>query len=279
VPAPDLNTNPQIMAWMVDEYSQFASDQPSLAVITGKPLDYGGSKGREAATGKGGFYILEGINRILSLSPRETTIIIQGFGNVGSFFAKLAFEGGYKIIGLSDSSGAIYNPDGFDPREIIAMKQKNGNTVQEYVQSANVTKMTNDELLTQPTDILVPAAIENILTKDNANQIKAKIILELANGPTTLEADEILAGRSIIVVPDVLANAGGVTVSYFEWIQNLTGEYWEEEVVFEKLKKVMVKAFTDIWKKSEEHKVDLRTAAFLVALERIVKAMKVRGRV
>ncbi|MEK9165346.1 MAG: Glu/Leu/Phe/Val dehydrogenase [Patescibacteria group bacterium] len=273
VPAPDVNTTQQIMAWMVDEYCKLTG-QNDLGVITGKPLVYGGSKGREPATGQGGFYVLEELAKKMNLIPAHTSIIIQGFGNVGGHFALLAREGGYKIVGFSDSSGAIYSQDGFDPSQVMEFK-KQGKTISQYSQG---DKISNEELLIKRCDILVPAALEDVITAENADQIKAKVILELANGPTTTEADKILRQKNITVVPDVLANAGGVTVSYFEWVQNQTGFYWDEKTVLERLHPIMVNSFEAVWQMSKEKNIDLRTAAFVIAVKRIVEAMKARGR-
>jgi len=274
VPAPDVNTNPQIMAWMVDEYQKITGQQ-DLGVITGKPLEFGGSKGRTTATGQGGFYILEEFARKVDLSPDQTNIIVQGFGNVGSYFALLANQAGYKIIGVSDSKGAIYNPQGIDPEKVKELKE-NGKKVQDYQDAKN---LTNQELLKQECTILVPAALEGVITQENASAIKAQAILELANGPTTSKADKILEQNNVKVIPDVLANAGGVTVSYFEWVQNRTGFFWEEEVVLQRLKPIMVQAFAEIWQTALKHKTDLRSAAFVIAIQRILKAMNLRGQI
>lgn len=274
VPAPDVNTTSQIMAWMTDEYCKL-TQQNDLGVITGKPLQYGGSKGRETATGQGGFYVLEELAKKMNLVPAHTSIIIQGFGNVGGNFAMLAQKGGYKIVGLSDSSGAIYSQDGFDPQAVMEFK-KQDNRIIKYNQGK---KISNEELLIQECDVLAPAALENVITDKNANQIKAKIILELANGPTASHADLILRQKNITVAPDVMSNAGGVTVSYFEWVQNKTGFYWDEKTVLERLRPIMVNSFEAVWQMSEEKNLDLRTAAFVIAIQRIVQAMKARGRI
>ena len=279
IPAPDVNTNPQIMAWMVDEYCKL-TDKNQIGVITGKPLEYGGSQGRTPATGQGGFYVLEELAQKVNLTLEKTSIIVQGFGNVGYYFAKIAHKAGYKIIGLSDSKGAIYNPEGIDPNKVQDFKEQNG-AVKGYKQAEQIS---NQELLERQCEILAPAALEDVITKDNADKIKAKIILELANGPTTTEADKILHQKKVIVVPDVLANAGGVTVSYFEWVQNQTGFYWDESTVLERLKPIMARSFAAIWEMSKQKNIDpdkvginLRTAAFVIAVKRIVEAMQVRG--
>lgn len=273
VPAPDVNTTSEIMGWMTDEYSKLAGKW-TPAVITGKPLSLGGSQGRAPATGQGGFYILDQIKEKLNLAPQNTKIIIQGFGNVGGHFALLSRAGSYKIVGLADSGGAIYNSDGFEPQAVMEFK-KQGQTISQYSQGK---KMSNEELLIQDCDILVPAALEGVITAENANQIKAKVILELANGPTATEADAILRQKNIIVAPDVLSNAGGVTVSYFEWVQNKTGFYWDEKTVLKRLKPVMVNSFEAVWQMSKEKNIDLRQAAFAIAVKRIAEAMEARGR-
>ncbi len=266
VPAPDVNTTPEIMAWMTDEYEKITGDT-THAVITGKPIDKGGSEGRGPATGLGGFYVFDVLRQKLNL-PESCTIVIQGFGNVGYNAAEILSEYGHKIIALSDSKGAIVNENGLDIKAVNEYKKINGK-IEGYPGSRTIT---NEELLTLPCDVLVPAALENQITDKNANDIKAKMVLELANGPTTPDADDVLLGRGITVVPDILANAGGVTVSTFEWEQNLKGEHWSEKDVFEKLKKIMDNETTLIYNKSQELKTDIRRAAFIVALERIQSA-------
>lgn len=272
IPAPDVNTNAQIMAWMVDEYGKVTGTYQS-GVFTGKPLALGGSVGREAATGQGGFFALQQAAVKLGLTPAQTTVAIQGFGNVGSFFAFLAHAAGYKIIALSDSRGAIHNPKGLDPHAVMAHKEKTGG-----ISGFNGSKdIANNDLILLPCDVFVPAALENVLTKDNAAEVKAKMVLELANGPTTPEADDILQKKNILVVPDVLANAGGVTVSYFEWVQNRQGYYWAEQEVAARLEPIMRTAFDQVWAKKEEMKTTFRTAAFILAVQRIIDTMKLRG--
>lgn len=279
VPAPDVNTNPQIMSWMVDEFVKISkpklktqsltrkfSQRELIATFTGKPLNKGGSRGRVEATGRGGLYVLQ---VFLKKNSKLKTIAIQGMGNVGSVFGRLAEEAGFKIVALSDSKGAIYNPEGLEVRAVEAWKKSTGK-VTDYPNSRN---LTNEELLELPVDILVPAALENVLTENNADKVKAKVILELANGPTTPQADVIFRKKRVQVIPDFLANGGGVTVSYFEWLQNLKGEHWLEKKVNEELKKKMEKAATAVFKSSLNNKVDLRTAAYFVALERIFKSM------
>ena len=268
VPAPDVNTTPEIMAWMVDEYSKITGDATN-AVITGKPIAIGGSEGRGPATGLGGFYVFDVIKNKLNL-PESCKVIIQGFGNVGGNAAEILEGHGHKIIAISDSKGAILKEDGINIKELNEYKKTNGQ-IAGFPGSKNIT---NDELLEIECDVLIPAALENQITDKNAEKIKTKLIVELANGPTTPEADDILFSRGIPVVPDILANAGGVTVSTFEWEQNLKKEHWTEIDVFEKLKKIMNEETEIIWNKSKELNTDIRRAAFIVALERIEKATK-----
>ncbi len=267
IPAPDVNTTPEIMAWMVDEYSKITGDKTN-AVITGKPIEIGGSKGRGPATGLGGFYVFDVIRKKLNLSD-SSKIVIQGFGNVGANAASILSQHGHKIIALSDSKGAILKRDGIDIEALSAYKKENGQ-ITGFPESESIT---NEELLVLDCDVLMPAALENQITEKNAKEIKAKLIVELANGPTTPEADDILHSLGIPVVPDILANAGGVTVSTFEWEQNLKNEHWTETEVFEKLKKIMDKETEIIYNRSKELKTDIRRAAFIVALERIEKAI------
>ncbi|MEK7189054.1 MAG: Glu/Leu/Phe/Val dehydrogenase [Patescibacteria group bacterium] len=269
VPAPDMNTNPRIMDWMVDEYGRITGDS-SGATFTGKSLEHGGSEGRDTATGQGAFYVLQELAQNLNMSPQGTRVVIQGFGNAGYHFAQLARAAGYTIVGVSDSKGGIYNPDGLDIEAVMKTKEEKGSVVA----SDLGTDVSNHELLELTCDILVPAALENQITEENAGRIRAKVILEIANGPTAPEADTILWAKKIYVVPDVLANAGGVTVSYFEWDQNLKGEHWSEAEVLAKLEVAMESAFRSVWDAHNEHGVDLRTAAFMVAVRRIVAAMQ-----
>lgn len=272
IPAPDVNTDGQIMAWMTDEYGKLTGTyQPG--VFTGKPVGSGGSLGREAATGQGGFYILQKIAKQKKWKPASTTIAVQGFGNVGYHFAGLAYEAGYKIVAISDSKGGIYNAKGLDPVKVAAHKAKM-KSVQGFTGAKNIS---NEALLESVCDVLAPAALENVLTKDNAGLVKAQVVLELANGPTTPEADDIFAQKKIVVAPDVLSNAGGVTVSYFEWVQNRQGYYWSEAEVLQKLKPMMDDAYDQIYAMGLEMKSPLRTAAFVLAVQRIVNAIKVRG--
>jgi glutamate dehydrogenase (NADP+) len=282
VPAPDVNTNPVIMGWIADEYGKLVGT-PAPAVVTGKSLDQGGSPGREAATGQGAFYVLEELARQRGLTPPQTTVVVQGFGNVGYHIARLMHAAGYRIIGLSDSRGGIVDlrQRGMDPAHVMATKQARGTIggmycVGSVCDGENYRAISNQELLELPCDVLVPAALESQITAENAGRIKAKLVLELANGPTTPEADEALARRQVVVAPDILVNAGGVTVSYFEWLQNRSGERWTEAEVLERLEPTMRAAFRDVWQRAERYRTSLRTAAFVLALERLREALAVR---
>lgn len=268
VPAPDVNTTPEIMSWMVDEYAKITGDTTN-AVITGKPINMGGSEGRGTATGLGGFYVFDVIRKKLNL-PESCNIVVQGFGNVGGNAAEILSAHEHKIIAISDSKGAILKEDGINIKELNKYKKINGQ-IANFPGSKNIT---NEELLVIECDVLIPAALENQITEKNAKDIKAKLIVELANGPTTPEADDILFARGIPIVPDILANAGGVTVSTFEWEQNLKKEHWTEVAVFEKLKKIMEEETKIIWNRSKELNTDIRRTAFVVALERIEHASK-----
>ncbi len=272
VPAPDVNTNPQIMAWMMDEYEKIKGGHYP-AVITGKPIELGGSAGRGTATAQGGFYVLQELLVKLKLNHKKLSVAIQGFGNAGSVFAALADQAGLKVVAVSDSQGGIYNEQGLELDKVKEHKKQTGSVVN----FAGAKDITNQKLLELPVDILVPAALENQITKANAGRVKAQIILELANGPVTPEADEKLFKKGKIVVPDVLANAGGVTVSYFEWVQNRQQYYWTEREVLEKLKNIIVKAFNEVWQGGQKLGIDLRTAAFALAIKRIVEAEEMRG--
>ncbi len=275
IPAPDVNTTPQIMAWMMDEFSKIKGYNVP-GVVTGKPLEVGGSQGREEATGRGGFYVLEELAKKLKLNPKKTRIVVQGFGNVGYHFARFAYKAGYQIVGLSDSKGGIVSRESsIDPEAVMQTKMKKG-SVQTYT-THGLTRITNEEILTSSCDILVPSALENQLTKQNAKDVKARVVLELANGPTTPDADAILKRKKIIVVPDVLANAGGVTVSYFEWVQNLQNFYWTAAEVDSRLKPIMIRAFNEVWDMAVKKKTTLRMGAYCVAIDRIARAMELRG--
>jgi glutamate dehydrogenase/leucine dehydrogenase len=265
VPAPDVNTNGQIMEWFADEYSKTVGKRV-LAVVTGKPVGKGGSEGREEATGLGGVYVLEQLVKKLDLKG-PLTVAVQGFGNVGSFVAGILHQRGYKIVALSDSKGGIYSESGFDVERIIKQKEESG-----MLGKDRQGEITNEQLLELAVDILIPAALEGVITKDNVAKIKAKIVLEMANGPITDEADEILNGRDILVVPDVLANSGGVTVSYYEWYQNMKNLKWSKEQVEKKLKEAMTDAFEDVWQIYQDKKVSMRIAAYILALNRLSRA-------
>lgn len=268
VPAPDVNTTPEIMAWMSDEYAHITGDTTN-ATFTGKPLSTGGSEGRGPATGLGGFYVFDCLRGKMAM-PESCTVVIQGFGNVGGNAAEILSHHGHTIIALSDSKGAIFKKDGIDIALLNQYKKEHGQ-ISGFPGSISIT---NKELLELECDVLIPAALENQITETNANAIKAKMIMELANGPTTPEADDILYSRNITVIPDILANAGGVTVSTFEWEQNKKGEHWTEGEVFKKLKKIMEEEAELIFTRSSELKTDLRRTAFIIALERIEKATK-----
>lgn len=267
VPAPDVNTTPEIMGWMVDEFEKISGDT-TRATFTGKPIALGGSEGRSAATGLGGFYVFDYLRTQYSL-PEKCVIAIQGFGNVGSNAASIFSTHGHRILAVSDSKSAILKEDGINIEELMAYKAANG-TLEGFPGAENIT---NDELLLLPCDVLIPAALENQITEETANLVRAKFILELANGPITSGADEILFSKNIPVVPDILANSGGVIVSTFEWEQNLNTEHWSERKVSEKLKAILYEQSEAIQRKSVELKTDLRRAAFILALSRIAKAM------
>lgn len=273
VPAPDVYTNPKIMAWMVDEYSKLAGEW-SPAAFTGKPIEVGGSQGRMFSTSQGGYYVFEALAKKMKLVPGKTTIAIQGFGNVGAFAAEIFHKVGYKIVAVSDSKGGVMNMKGLDIPAVWKHKEATGSVAG----FAGTTPVDNKKILELAVDVLIPSALENVITESNAGKIKAKVVLELANGPTTPEADTKLFKRGIPVVPDILANAGGVTGSYFEWVQNLNGYAWTERDVLEKLKPIMVDSFEAVWAMATKHKVSLRVGAYMVAVDRIVKAMKLRGR-
>lgn len=273
VPAPDVNTTPEIMGWFRDEYEKIVGHQEP-GVVTGKPLNFGGSAGRTPATAQGGMYVLAELMDKLKLKPKQTTVAVQGMGNVGGIMAQLLHQAGYHVVAMSDSSTGIYNSKGLDVPAVEKFKKQTGS----LKNFPGGKQISNPKLLELPVTILVPAALENQITDKNAGRIKARVVFELANGPTTPEADIKLAKRKIIVVPDVLANAGGVTVSYFELVQNIQQYYWAEGEVMAKLKPIMVAAFKQIWQRAEQLKTPLRTAAFVIALERISQAVEARGK-
>ena len=280
VPAPDVNTDGQIMSWMLEAYEKKIGME-SPATFTGKPLELGGSLGRTEATGQGGVYVLDAYlkrNSKFQGPNSKITIAVQGFGNVGYYFATIASELGFKVVAVSDSSSGIYNPKGLDIKALGEFKDKGG-SFKNYPLKSGTKLITNSELLELPVTFLVPAALENAITKDNMEKISAEVVLEMANGPTTTEADAYLFEKGIDVIPDILSNSGGVTVSYFEWVQNLSGYYWTKEKVNEELKNIITKAFMDIDKIKKEKRISYRRAANYLSLKRIIDAMMLRGRV
>lgn len=271
IPAPDVYTTPQIMGWMLDEYEQLVgSHQPG--VITGKPLSLGGSQARGYSTAQGAFYVLKQAAEKIGLT-NHASVAIQGFGNAGANMAEILDRHGYKIKAVSDSSGAIFNNDGLEIKAAIAHKKKTGS----LNDSPDAENISEEDFFKLPVDILIPAALEHSITISNAQTIGAKLIIELANGPITPEADEILNRKNTLVVPDILANAGGVAVSYFEQVQNAYAFYWSEKEVLEKLRILMSEAFEQAWQKKEQHQTSMRLAAYILAIERIAEAMKARG--
>ncbi len=273
VPAPDVYTNAQIMAWMMDEYSTLVG-QTEFGMITGKPVPLGGSLGRNDATARGGMYVLREAARTLGMTLQGATAAIQGYGNAGHFAHSLGQELlGLKVVAVSDSKGGIYNPAGLDPDAVYRHKRATGSVIN----FPGADNISNAELLTLPVDVLIPAALEGVLTEANADQVQAKVILELANGPTTPAADRIFHERGIYVLPDFLANAGGVTVSYFEMVQNAYNYYWDAETVYRRLDRKMTEAYRAVHAAAQEHGVHNRLAAYIVAVARVVEAMKLRG--
>jgi glutamate dehydrogenase len=271
IPAPDVFTNFQVMAWMMDEYSRIREfDSPGF--ITGKPLILGGSVGRESSTAKGVTIVMKEAAKLSGITIEGARVIIQGFGNAGSFLAQFLHRAGAKVVGISDAYGALYDPDGLDIDYLLDRRDSFGTVTNLFP-----NRIENKELLTMECDILVPAAIENQITEYNAHDIKARIVVEAANGPTTLEATEILTQRGILIVPDVLASAGGVVVSYFEWVQNNQGYYWSEEEVEEKLEKILVQSFNNVYQMSTDKKVNMRLSAYIVGLKRMAQAIRMRG--
>ncbi|MEY3717053.1 MAG: hypothetical protein RL285_928 [Bacteroidota bacterium] len=274
IPAPDMGTSAQEMAWIVDEFSKI-SGHNAYAVVTGKPLVLGGSLGRVEATGRGVMVSTRSAMAKLGLNPTQTTCVVQGFGNVGSISAKLIAQLGVKIVAISDVTGGYYNPEGIDVNAaIVYVANSASRSLDGYTGGS---KVTNAELLELPCDILVPAAMEDQITPENAARIKAKMIVEGANGPTTAEADSILNDKGILVVPDILANAGGVTVSYFEWVQNRLGYYWTEERVNRRADRAMKQAFDNVYATAEKYGVNMRIAAYIVALDKVASTLKLRG--
>ncbi|HET7167574.1 MAG TPA: Glu/Leu/Phe/Val dehydrogenase [Candidatus Limnocylindrales bacterium] len=272
IPAPDVNTNSQIMAWMMDTYSMHAG-YTVPGVVTGKPISLGGSEGRNEATARGCVFTIVEAARHLGLDLGRQRVAVQGFGNAGSIAAKLMADEGSTIVAVSDSTGGIHAPDGLDIAKVIAWKGEHG-TVQGFPGAADIS---NAELLEVDCEILIPAALENQITSRNAGKVKAKLIAEAANGPTTPDADQELFRRGIFMIPDILCNAGGVTVSYFEWVQDLNRDHWSEAVVNEKLRGIMVRAFGETLEMSKREACDMRTAAYLLAVKRVADAMEMRG--
>jgi len=271
IPAPDVYTTPQIMAWMLDEYETITGKKDP-GMITGKPLEYGGSKVRDIATALGGFYILE--EAVKKIGLKNKTVAIQGFGNAGSNMARLLSKAGYCVVAVSDSQGAIYSAQGLDIEKVIYVKEKTGTVCK----VSDAAKISNEQLLQLDADILVPSALSEAITEKNAAQVKAKIVLELANGPTTPEANEILQAKNILVIPDILANSGGVTVSCFEWQQNLARSSWTESEIKRQLKEKLVNVFNQLWQDYQKSNYDFRTTAYLYAIKKVLAAERRRGR-
>jgi glutamate dehydrogenase/leucine dehydrogenase len=277
IPAPDVYTNGAIMSYILDEYESIVGHcEPGL--ITGKPLELGGSLGRNIATAQGGVYVLEQVLSNAGMDIKHIHVAVQGFGNAGYTAASILHKMGAKIVAVSDSSGGLFDANGLDPEEINRFKEESGKGMIDFKKDG-LQVITNAELLEVACDVLVPAALDNQITAENAARVKAKIVLELANGPTSAEADEILFKNGVTLVPDVLANAGGVTVSYFEWVQNRAGYYWTEEEVLKRLKDIIVQSYRDTYVLAKEKAVDLRLGAFALGVKRIMDAMKLRGRV
>lgn len=271
IPAPDVFTNSQIMAWMLDEYSRIREfDSPGF--ITGKPLVLGGSRGRETATAKGVTLMIREAAKKKGINLTGARVIVQGFGNAGSYLSKFMHDAGAKVIAISDMHGALYNPDGLDIDYLLDRRDSHGSVTNLFEDT-----ITNQEMLELECDILVPAAVENQITAENAHNINANIVVEAANGPTTLEATKILVERGILLVPDVLASAGGVTVSYFEWVQNNQGYYWPEDEVEQKLEETMVQAFENVYKTAQSRRIDMRLAAYMVGVRKMAEASRFRG--
>jgi glutamate dehydrogenase (NAD(P)+) len=274
IPAPDMGTGPQEMAWIMDEFSKLKGcSQP--AVVTGKPIVLGGSLGRVEATGRGVMVSTRAALIKMGINPVGTTCAVQGFGNVGSISAKLLEMQGLKILAISDVSGAYYNPDGLNIEEAIKFRDGNNGTLEGY---KGGKKISNAELLELDVTVLVPAAMEDQITEENADRIKAKLIVEGANGPTSASADDILNKKGVMVVPDILANAGGVTVSYFEWVQNRLGYYWTEERVYRRADRVMKTAFEGVYTAAQKHNIPMRIAAYVVAIQKVAEVETMRGK-
>jgi len=272
VPAPDMNTNEQTMAWIMDTYSMHARHTVT-AVVTGKPIDLGGSSGRREATGRGILFVVNEAIKRFKMTPAETRVVVQGSGNVGGIGAQLMHESGYRVVAISDIHGGIYNPNGINIPDALSYLR----TTRSFEGYEGVEFVSNEELLELECDVLVPAATENQITSQNADRIKCKVLAEGANGPTTAAADEILHRNGVFVIPDILANAGGVTVSYFEWVQDRMGYFWREDVVNERLQDKMVASFNDLCRYADAHSVDTRTAAYMLAIDRVAYDTRMRG--
>ena len=272
IPAPDVNTNPQVMAWIMDTYSMHRG-YSVLGVVTGKPIEVGGSLGRNEATGRGVMFMARETLAKLGIKPAAASVAVQGFGNVGSVSANLIHQLGCRIIAVSDVNGAYLRPEGLDIPDALAYSREHG-SLKGY---AHAQSISNSELLELKCDVLIPAAMENQITSANAGRLQTRILLEAANGPTTPEADEILHKRGILVVPDVLANAGGVIVSYFEWVQGLQSFFWDEQDINSRLERIMVTNFERVWKMSRSKDVEMRTGAYILAIDRVAKAAELRG--
>lgn len=276
IPAPDVGTNANVMAWMMDTFSELRGHCVP-GVVTGKPLEIGGALGRTDATGRGIIFSVMNIMKKLGLEAKDTSVIVQGLGNVGGATLRFLHEEGFKVIGVSDVSGALYDENGIDVPALLGyVNAKRGNLLADFPKKGGKI-ISNEELLVSPCTLLIPAALENQITEENAEDIKAKVIVEAANGPTTIEADEILKKKDITLVPDILANAGGVVVSYFEWVQNLQSFAWDAKTVDQHLKRIMDNAFEAVWEIANEHGETLRTGAYLIAVKRVVDAKKLRG--
>jgi glutamate dehydrogenase (NAD(P)+) len=272
VPAPDVNTNEQVMAWMMDTYSMHMR-QTVTAVVTGKPINIGGSRGRREATGRGVMIVCDEAIKKLGLSREGSRVIVQGFGNVGSNAALLMYEAGYKVIGIAEVGGGLYNKTGIDLRALSEYRQKHG-TIHRFPGAESYDPA---ELLTAECEILIPAATENVITTRNVDRVKCRILAEGANGPTTSAADDVLAEKKVFVIPDILANAGGVTTSYFEWVQDRQGYFWKESVVNEQLDTIMKSSFEDVVRYAETHQVNNRIAAYMLAIDRVAYTIRQRG--
>jgi glutamate dehydrogenase (NAD(P)+) len=276
IPAPDVNTNAEIMGWIMDTYSMFQG-YTTQGVVTGKPIEMGGSLGRSEATGRGVMMITREILHRRGVPVLGAKVAVQGMGNVGGTAARLLYNEGCKIVAVSDVSGGLYNEDGLDIGAISEFLVKNNDKLLKDYDNGNTTHISNEELLVCDCEILIPAALENQINSNNVDKIRAKIIVEAANGPTTVDADKILNSKGVCIVPDILANAGGVVVSYFEWVQNIQFLTWDEEEVNQMLEKIMIRAFNEVWDKSQQYKTSIRMGAYIVALNRVVKANKIRG--